>query len=119
MNPASSAIAKRQFLSVAIADAAMLHAAAMPFIVDGGLFVPTVDAYRLGDEVLVMLQLPGDEAATPVAAKVVWITPPGNRRGSAPGIGIQFQDASDALRARLDEVREGQQSLGEAETYTM
>lgn len=117
MNPASSAIAKRQFLSVAIADAAMLHATAMPFIVGGGLFVPTADAYRLGDEVLVMLQLPGDEAATPVAAKVVWITPQGNRRGSAPGIGIQFQDASDALRERLGEVQE--ESLGEAETYTM
>lgn len=119
MNPAPSTSAKRRFLSVAIADAAMLRAAAMPFIVGGGLFVPTVDAYQLDDEVLVLLQLPGDEAATPVAAKVVWITPQGNRRGSAPGIGVQLQDASDALRQRLGQAQEDQEPLGEAETYTM
>lgn len=119
MKPVSNAIAGRQLLSVAIADAAMLHAAAMPFIVGGGLFVPTANAYRMGDEVLVMLQLPGDEAAAPVAGKVVWITPQGNRRGSAPGIGIQFQDASDALRQRLGEIHDGRESLGEAETYTL
>lgn len=107
-------------LSVAITDAAMLHAAAMPFILGGGLFLPTAERYRLGDEVFVLLRLPGDEAATPVAGKVVWVTPKGARRGCPAGIGLQLQDADGALRQRMNEGLEaGASVFSEQETYTM
>lgn len=117
MEPAS---ASQQMLSVAIADAAMLHAAAMPFILGGGLFLPTTESYRLGDEVFVLLRLPGEDAATPVAGKVVWVTPKGARRGCPAGIGLQLQEADDDLRQRLNEgLAAGASVFGEQETYTM
>lgn len=107
-------------LSVAIADAAMLHAAAMPFVLGGGLFIPTAERYRLSDEVFVLLQLPGENAATPVAGKVVWITPKGARRGCPAGIGLQLQEADDALRQRMnDGLAAGASVFAEQETYTM
>lgn len=112
--------ASQQMLSVAIADAAMLHAAAMPFILGGGLFIPTTESYRLGDEVFVLLQLPGETAATPVAGKVVWVTPKGARRGCPAGIGLQLQEDDDALRQRMsDGLEAGASVFADLETYTM
>lgn len=112
--------ASQQMLSVAIADAAMLHAAAMPFILGGGVFIPTAESYRLGDEVFVLLRLPGETAATPVAGKVVWVTPKGARRGCPAGIGLQLQEADDALRQRMNDGLAASASVfAEQETYTM
>lgn len=115
-----STTASQQLLSVAIADAAMLHAAAMPFILGGGLFFPTTASYRLGEELFVLLRLPGDDDATPVAGKVVWVTPRDARRGCPAGVGLQLQDADDALRQRLRQsLAAGASVFGERETYTM
>ena len=38
-------------LSLTIRDEPVLYAAYMPFVHNGGLFVPTTDDYDLGDEV--------------------------------------------------------------------
>lgn len=38
-------------LSLSIKDKAALYAAYMPFVKNGGLFIPTKKRYRLGDEV--------------------------------------------------------------------
>ena len=112
------AAASQRLLSVAIADAAMLHRAAMPFVVGGGIFLPTEDRYRLGEEVFLLLRLPGEDAGTPVAGKVVWVTP--QLAGQTAGIGVQLQGADDGLRRRLREgVAASEDLLGEQQTYTM
>ena len=46
-------------LSLAIKDKAVLYAAYMPFIRNGGLFIPTKKEYELGDEVFMLLNLHG------------------------------------------------------------
>lgn len=80
----------------------VLHAAYMPFIQRGAIFVPSDASHGLGDEVLVMLQLPEDPTPLPVAGTVVWITPPGADDGRTPGIGVQFDSRDDNPRRRIE-----------------
>ena len=88
-------------LSVAMEDANALRAAHMPFIVNGGLFIPTPRRYRLGEEVFVLLRLMRDPRGLPVAGRVVWITPGGASGGKPAGIGVQFGDHDDVVRQRI------------------
>ena len=88
-------------LSVAMEDANSLRAAHMPFIVNGGLFIPTPRRYRLGDEVFVLLRLMQDSRGLPLAGRVVWITPSGASGGKPAGIGVQFGDHDDMVRQRI------------------
>lgn len=62
-------------LSLTIKDKSVLYAAFMPFIKNGGLFIPTNKSYKLGDEVFMLLNLMDEPEKIPVAGKVVWITP--------------------------------------------
>jgi type IV pilus assembly protein PilZ len=47
----------------------------MPFVRNGGLFIPTAKSYKLGDEVFMLLNLMDEPEKIPVAGKVVCITP--------------------------------------------
>ena len=79
-------------LSLAIKDKGSLYAAYMPFLKNGGLFIPTTKPYKLGDEVFMLLTLMEDKERLPVAGKVVWITPQGSQGNRTPGIGVQFSE---------------------------
>lgn len=48
---------KQGILSLTIKDRAVLYAAYMPFVRNGGLFVPTNKRYELGEEVFILLAL--------------------------------------------------------------
>ena len=89
-------------LSVDIADASTLWAAHMPFIANGGMFIPTSRHFRLGEEVFLLLGLPGAGAKIPLAGKVVWITPEGALGGKPRGIAVQFGDHDDVVRQRIN-----------------
>lgn len=81
-------------LTLDIPDKSALYAAYMPFISNGGLFIPAKgrepDEYGLGDEVFLLLHLQDQNDRIPVAGKVVWVTPVGAQGQRVPGIGIQF-----------------------------
>ncbi len=86
-------------LSLSIKEKAALYAAYMPYLTTGGIFVPTSRSYQLGDEVYLILTLMDDPTKTPVAGKVVWISPSGG--GSRqPGIGVQFPSDESGISAR-------------------
>jgi len=88
---ATPAKAPRQgILSLTIKDKAALYAAYMPFVSNGGLFIPTGKAYALGDEVFMLLTLMEDKERLPVAGKIIWITPTGAQGNKTTGIGVQF-----------------------------
>jgi type IV pilus assembly protein PilZ len=75
----------------------------MPFINDGGLFIPTMNTYSLGDNVLVDLTLPGKTEALRIEGKVVWMTPKNALHHVLPGIGVQFTGAnSKVVRAQIE-----------------
>lgn len=62
-------------LTLTIQDKGVLYGAYMSFLQNGGLFVPTMRPYRLGDEVFLLLTLMDEPEKLPVAGRVVWITP--------------------------------------------
>ena len=90
-------------LSLSIRNAAILYDYFMPFIKNGGLFIPTQRAYRLGDEVFVLLHLMDEPERIPVVGKVVLITPKQSENQRPQGVGIQFDDKEGPnLRARIE-----------------
>jgi len=87
-------------LSLAIKEKAALYAAYMPFLVGGGLFIPTTKSFKVGEEVFMLLSLIDDPVKLKVVGQVVWITP--TTQGSKPqGIGVQFHEKSGGMEARL------------------
>lgn len=88
MTAASSA--KQGILQLTIKDKSALYAAYMPFVKNGGLFIPTNKQYNIGDEVFMLLTLMDEAEKLPVAGKIVWITPKGAQGNKARGIGVQF-----------------------------
>lgn len=83
---------RQGILSLTIKDKGALYAAYMPFIKNGGLFIPTNKQYKLGDEVFMLLTLMEESDKLPVAGKIVWVTPAGAQGNKAAGIGVQFSE---------------------------
>ena len=63
-------MAKPGLLTLTIKDKSALYLAYMPFVINGGLFIPTNSSYRLGDEVFMLLNLMGEDEKIPVAGTV-------------------------------------------------
>src|ERR1051326_5487982 len=82
----------RNILTLTIRDRAALHAAFMPFIKNGGLFVATTQEYQMGEEVFLLLTLLDEHDRLPISGRVVWITPRGAQGSRVQGIGVQFSD---------------------------
>lgn len=89
-------------LSLTIKDKAVLYAAYMPFVKNGGLFIPTNKKYKLGTEVFMLLSLMDEPEKLPVAGKVVWITPKGAQGSRAAGVGVQFNEGDDMVRGKIE-----------------
>ena len=94
--------ARNAILSLAIKDKAVLYANYMPFIKNGGLFIPTKKDYQLGDEVFMLLNLMEDTDKIPVAGKVIWITPKGAQGNRAAGVGVQFSADDETARNKIE-----------------
>ena len=95
--------ANRQgILSLTIKDKAVLYSAYMPFLENGGLFVPTNKSYKIGDEVFMLLTLMDEPEKIPIAGKVVWVTPRGAQGNRTAGIGVQFSEQAAAANAKIE-----------------
>jgi type IV pilus assembly protein PilZ len=94
-------------LSLAIKDKAVLYAAYMPYVMGGGIFIPTNKSYKLGDEVFMLLSLMDEPEKIPVAGKVVWITPKGAQGNRAAGIGVQFSDQDTTALNKIEQYLAG------------
>lgn len=92
--------AKAGVMSLSIKEKPALHAAYMSFVRGGGLFIPTSRAYKLGDEVFMLLTLMDDPAKLAVAGKVIWLTPAGAQNNRTQGIGVQFTQNENGIAAR-------------------
>ncbi|MAF83362.1 MAG: pilus assembly protein PilZ [Chromatiales bacterium] len=110
-------MAKPGLLTLTIKDKRALYLAYMPFVVNGGLFIPTGSSYSLGDEVFMLLNLVGEEEKIPVAGKVIWLTPKG-AQGTA-GIGVQFSDQDGGTTQKKIENYLAGALGGDKPTHTM
>lgn len=110
--------ARSGILSLNIKDTAVLYSAYMPFVENGGLFIPTSKPYKVGDEVFMLLNLMDEPEKIPVAGRVVWITPRGAQGSRSAGIGVQFigddQTANRKIEAYLGGMLESDRA-----THTM
>ncbi|RZI42790.1 pilus assembly protein PilZ [Herbaspirillum sp. HC18] len=98
---AGGAVARPSVLSLPIKEKAALYAAYMPFLKNGGIFVPTNKPYKLGDEIYLILTLMDDPTKYPIAGKIAWITPAGANNNKAQGIGVHFSSDESGQRVKL------------------
>lgn len=101
MNDASAG-GRNGILSLTIKDKAVLYSAYMPFINNGGLFVPTNKSYQLGDEVFMLLTLMDEAEKIPISGRVVWVTPRGAQGNRTAGIGVQFSEQDAVANSKIE-----------------
>jgi type IV pilus assembly protein PilZ len=119
LNAATGFGGQQRILSFAIKDRNALYASYMPYIKNGGLFIPTTKRYQLGDEIFLLFQLMDEPDRIPVAGKVVWVTPAGAEGNRAVGVGVQFSDHDKgAARRKIEEFLAGALSA-DRPTHTM
>ncbi|OAI20142.1 MULTISPECIES: PilZ domain-containing protein [Methylomonas] len=88
---------RQGILSLSIKDKNALYAAYMPFVKNGGLFIPTKREYDMGEEVFMLLNLMDETERLPIAGKIIWKTPNGAEGYRAAGIGVQFSDQDGGM----------------------
>lgn len=84
-----------------------LNLSYMPFILHGGIFVPTNDDYNLGQRVSLELKLPSHAEIQVVECRVIWITPKNSLHHVYQGVGLQFmgenaKHINELIQANLD-----------------
>lgn len=111
--------ASPRILTLNIKDKSALYVAYMPFVKNGGLFIPTSKQYRLDDEVFILLTLMDNPERLPVAGRVIWVTPRAAQGKRLQGIGVQFssQDGGET-QGKIESLLAG--ALGaDRPTHTM
>ncbi|MES2538816.1 MAG: PilZ domain-containing protein [Pseudomonadota bacterium] len=104
--PGGASAARPSVLSLAIKEKSALYAAYMPFLLNGGIFVPTNKPYKIGDEIYLILSLMADNTKYPIAGKVAWVTPAGANNNKAQGIGVHFpgDESGQRIKQRIEEI---------------
>ena len=115
----SSSTARPGMLSLSIKDVGSLYAAYMPYVQNGGLFIPTNKTYQLGDEVFMLLSLMDDGERLPVAGKIIWMTPGGAQGNRATGVGVQFSPQDKGVTRGKIETHLAASLKSERITHTM
>jgi type IV pilus assembly protein PilZ len=112
-------MAKPGLLTLTIKDKSALYLAYMPFVRNGGLFIPTNSSYGIGDDVFMLLNLMGEADKIPVAGHVIWMTPKGAQGKRMAGIGVQFSEQDNGeTQKKIDTYLAGALG-GEKPTHTM
>ena len=91
---------RNSVISIAIKDKQALYMSYMPFIQNGGLFVPTKKDYSLGDEMFLLVKIMDEIEPVNISGKVAWISPMGALGNRPRGVGVQF--VGDDARAIQD-----------------
>jgi type IV pilus assembly protein PilZ len=117
--PTSAAQRQAGIAALAIKDKKQLYKSYMPFITNGGLFIPTKRMYKMGEEVLMLLSLMDETERLPIAGTVIWKTPEGGDANRVAGIGIQLNNKDGGkVKSKIETYLAGALELDRA-TYTM
>ncbi len=106
LGPALGPASRPSVIQLVFREKGALYAAYMPVFAEGGLFVPTLRDYKLGDDIYLLLSLPEDPQRYPVAGKVGWVTPANASGGRTQGVGVRFpnDEKTRGLRVKIEEV---------------
>jgi type IV pilus assembly protein PilZ len=102
--PAGGMPSRPSVIQLVFREKGALYAAYIPILANGGIFVPTTRAYKLGDDIYLLLSLPDDPQRYPVAGKVAWLTPPNASGGRTHGVGVSFpgDEKSRLLKLKIE-----------------
>ena len=99
---------KNKVLSLSIKDKSSLYASYMPFLENGGIFIPSEQTFELGEEVFMLVNLVDDNEKIPLSGKIVWITPKGAQNNKTVGVGVQFNSLDKgATRDKIEKLLAG------------
>lgn len=106
-------------ITCAIEDIETLYKSYLPFVVNGGIFVPSNRPHKIGEDVFVAFTLPESNERFPLNGKVMWI----NHKtiGSRPaGFAVQFGSDPNSTRIKneVERLLAGKMDSPQA-TYTM
>lgn len=107
LGPALTAPSSRpSVIQLVFREKGALYAAYIPLFTEGGLFVPTLREYKLGEDIYLLLSLPDDPQRYPVAGKVSWITPANASGGRTQGVGVRFpnDEKTRGLKIKIEEI---------------
>jgi type IV pilus assembly protein PilZ len=101
-----------------ISDIETLYASYMPYVVGGGLFIPTKQPIKLGEEVFVLATLPEQSQKIPLTGKVIWISQKQNGI-KLQGFGMQLTGEKGVYyKSEAEKILTGIKSEGRT-SYTM
>ncbi len=105
-------------IQVNIPDRATLQASYMGYVQGGGLFVPSKQKVKMGQEIFILATLPEQSQKIPLTGKVVWISH--KQSGFKPqGFAIQLSgDIGIYYKAEAERILAGSMSL-DRPSYTM
>jgi len=83
-------------------ELAVLHASYMPFLKNGGIFIPDSKQYEINDEVFLLLDILDEKEKIPVNGRVVWLTPANAQANRPPGIGVQFSEKNSEAKNKIE-----------------
>lgn len=115
-------------LMMALKDKGQLYSLYMPFLVNGGIFVPAqsfgASAGQLpppGSKLMILMNLPDDAMKKTVTGKVAWVSLSQTALGAVAGVGVQFEDtdANRQLRNQIENLLAGILGKSEQRTQTV
>jgi len=106
-------------ISIAIKDKQALYMSYMPFVKNGGLFVPTQKDYNLGDEMFLLVKVMDEIEPVHISGKVIWISPAGALGNKPRGVGVQFMGDDAKSTVHLIESKLGASISLTRTTHTM
>lgn len=106
-------------ISIAIKDKQALYMSYMPFVKNGGLFVPTQKDYNLGDEMFLLVKVMDEIEPVHISGKIIWISPPGALGNKPRGVGVQFMGDGAKSTVNLIESKLGASISLTRTTHTM
>lgn len=118
--PADISPGRVGMLSLSIKERTALYAAYMPFLKQGGIFVPTTRPHQMGEQVYMLLSLMDGPVKIPLSGTVIWVTPAGAQGSRQQGIGVQFDntEASQEVRQKIEGIL-GNALKSTRQTHTM
>ena len=110
---------RNSVISIAIKDRQALYMSYMPFIENGGLFVPTQKDYALGDEMFLLVKIIDEVEPVHISGTVIWVSPPGALGNRPRGVGVQFGGDDAHITKSLIETKLGASVSLTRSTHTM
>lgn len=109
---------KRGVLSIRIKELSVLFSSYMPFLTNGGIFIPSNKKYDISDEVFLLLTLIDEHEQIAVNGKVAWITPAHAQANRPSGVGVQFTEKNSEAKNNIENYLAGMLN-SEKPTHTL